>query len=234
MVESTVAYLVQNETVWKTNPAFVKAVTELKKALTAIHAAIGNQPPATHGDSGGRLHARELLEDLTSEIADQLFALSEETGDMGLAAATDFSRASLDRLSDDELEHTAKHVCELAGMHLGALANYLVVAADVAELATLTNDFTMARPESHLPPFRHTLTASTMEERLRVAGRILRGRVDKLVTRYRLAAAEFVSGYHRVRLVSGSPGRTGKPMPALRKPPAVRAKDTDFVRTSRN
>lgn len=234
MVEATVAYLVQNETVWKTNPAFSKAVADLTKALAAIKAAIGNQNENTPGAPGSRLHTRELLEDLTSEIADQLFALSEETGDLGLAAATDFSRASLDRLSDDELEHTAKHVCELAGMHLGMLSNYLVVAADVAELATLTSEFALARPESQLPAFRQTLTASTLEERLRSAGRILRGRIDKLVTRYRTSAPEFVSGYHHVRVVAGSPRQPAKSIGAVHKPPAVRTKDTAFVRASRN
>jgi hypothetical protein len=234
MVETTVAYLVKNETVWKANPAFAKAVADLTKALAAIKAAIGNQSETTSGEPGSKLHTRELLEDLTSEIADQLFALSEETGDLGLAAATDFSRASLDRLSDDELEHTAKHVCELAGMHLGTLANYLVVAADIAELATLTNDLTLARPESQLPVFRQTLTASTLEERLRSASRILRGRVDKLVTRYRTVAPEFVSGYHHVRVVAGSPHRPTKSVGTAHKPPTVRTKDTAFVRASRN
>lgn len=234
MVETTVAYLVRNEMVWKANPAFAKAVADLTKALAAIKAAIGNQSETTPGDPGSKLHTRELLEDLTSEIADQLFALSEETGDLGLAAATDFSRASLDRLSDDELEHTAKHVCELAGMHLGMLSNYLVVAADVAELATLTSDFTLARPESQLPNFRHTMTASTLEERLRSAARILRGRIDKLVSRYRTIAPEFVSGYHHVRVVAGSAERATRPAAPLHKPPAIRTKDTAFVRASRN
>lgn len=239
MVQSTVAYLAQNEEVWKSNPAFVKALTDLRKAIAAVNAAIGN-PHVSGSNHPSKLHTRELLEDLTSEIADQLFALAEETGDLGLAAASDFSRASLDRLTDEELEHTAKHVCEQAGAHLDALANYLVVAADVAELATLTSNFSMAKPRTRIPVFRRSLMATTLEERLRTANRILRGRLDKLVNRYRLIAPEFVSGYLHARVLSHATHRTTKPLAARKVPPAGPSRraatkiPAEFVRHSRN
>lgn len=235
MVKSTVAYLAQNEAIWNSNPAFVKAVADLKKAVAAISAAAGNSP-ATEAASVSKLHTRELLEDLTSEIADQLFALSEETGDLGLAAASDFSRASLYRLTDEELEHTAKHVSELASAHLDALANYLVVAADIAELATLTSNFSSASPRSPVPALRPGVTATTQEERLRAANRILRARLDKLVARYRKTAPEFFSGYIHARVVSHTVTRTGV---GLEKPPMgsqrrAAAKGTELLRSAQN
>lgn len=233
MVESTVAYLAQNEAIWKSNPAFVKAVSDLMKATAAITAAAGYSPNPTGQTS--KLHTREMLEDLTSAIADQLFALSEETGDLGLAAASDFSRASLYRLTDEELEHTAKHVCELASAHLDALANYLVVATDIAELATLTSNFSMCKPHTAMPAFRRALTATTQEERLRAANRILRARIDKLVSRYKPSAPEFVSGYIHARVVDYSPPTSRPPRKVAAAPVRrARAKGTEFIRTSRN
>ncbi|ACB76761.1 hypothetical protein Oter_3484 [Opitutus terrae PB90-1] len=210
MVHATLAYLAEHEAIWESNPAFVKAVSDLKKAVAAIDAA--NDNSSRSGSSRpSRVHTREMLEDLTSAIADQLFALSEETGDLGLAAASDFSRASLYRLTDEELEHTAKHVCELASAHLDALANYLVVAADVAQLATLTSNFSMTKVRTPLPAFRRTLTASTAEERLRAANRILRARLDKLVSRYKPQHPDFVSNYIHARIVDFSPDTPAAP-----------------------
>ncbi len=195
MVQSTVAYLAKNELVWKSHPAFVKAVKDLEKALAA---AMGDDPSPTDSVDDAlaiKVHARELLEDLMSEIADQLFALSQETGEVTLAAATDFTRASLDRLSDNELEHTALEISELATKHLDALADYLVVAADIAELVTLTHH--------HVTGDARRLWGARLQKSLRSACQILRGRVDKLVTRYRWTAPELVAGYHRARLTIG-------------------------------
>jgi hypothetical protein len=201
MVDSTVAYLVQNEPIWNSNPAFVKAVVDLKKKLAAI-AATSSKYPAAISSAAERAHGRELLEDLTAEIADQLFALATETSDLQLAAAADVSRASLDALTDQQLEHVAKRICELATAHRSALTRYLVVAADVAELATLTRNF------STWPATANECAAAslTLEELVRGACQILRGRIDKLVTRYARTAPQFVRGYHGARVVlSGAP-----------------------------
>ena len=193
MVQTTVAYLAKNEFVWKAHPAFVKAVEDLKKALAAT--MVDYQPPTASADEAltSKAHTRELLEDLTSEIADQLFALSQETGEMTLAAATDFTRASLDRMSDEELEHTAIEISELASKHIHALAGYLVVAADIADLVTLTHH--------HVTGDVDRLWDSHAQESLRTACQILRGRLDKLVARHRLSAPDFVAGYHHARLL---------------------------------
>jgi histidine ammonia-lyase len=199
MVETTIAYLNQNEAVWNSNPAFVKAVADLKKKLTAVGTTASKYPAAINS-AAERAHTRDVLEDLVSEIADQLFALATETSDLPLAAAADFSRASLDRLTDQQLEHIAKHVCELATAHRDALARYLVVSADVAQLATLTRNFTTWPPTAKSTSADCATASDTLEEMVRAAGRILRGRIDKLVNRYRTTAPEFVRGYCGVRV----------------------------------
>jgi hypothetical protein len=205
MVDSTVAYLVQNEAVWNSNPAFVKAVVDLKKKLAAI-AATSSKYPAALSSAAERVHGRELLEDLTAEIADQLFALATETSDLQLAAAADVSRASLDALTDQQLEHVAKRICELATAHRDALARYLVVAADVAELATLTRNFSTWPASVRSAGSQCAAASMTMEELVRAACQILRGRIDKLVTRYARSAPQFVRGYYGARVVlSGAP-----------------------------
>lgn len=207
MVESTVAYLAENQSFWQSNPAFVRAVADLKKKLAAV-AATTSKYPAALSSAAERARDRELLEDLTSEIADQLFALSQETNDVSLAAATDFSRASLDLLTDQQLEHIAKHICELATSHRDALTRYLVVAADVAELATLTRNFSTWPSMNESATTQCAAASDTLEEVVRAACRILRGRIDKLVTRYVEAAPQFVRGYHGARMVLNHHGAT--------------------------
>lgn len=216
MVQSTVAYLAHSESVWKSNPAFVRAVADLGKALAAITA--DDHPPPVPDDEEpvGKAHTRELLEELTSEIADELFALSQETGEVTLAAATDFTRASLDRLSDGQLEHTALNICELAMKHVDALADYLVVAADIAELETLTH-----RHRSGAPDLLWVdIGSARVQANLRSACKILRGRIDKLIARYRTTAPEFVSGYHRARLLLDPEGRLDLGMVWMTRRPA--------------
>ncbi len=214
MVETTVAHLMQNEAIWRSNPAVAKAVAELKRKLAAVAATTSKYPAAIHS-APERAHTRDLLEDLASEIADQLYALSQETNDVALAAATDFSRASLDRMTDQQLEHIAKRICELATAHRAALAGYLVVAADVAELATLTRNFS-TWPATGRPGASACAAASgTLEENVRTACRILRGRLDKLVPRYWRTAPDFVRGYHAARVVMDRHGESdfGAPIP---------------------
>src|ERR1041384_4149441 len=75
------------------------------------------------------------------EIASQLSALAEVRKDANLAAQTECTLSSLDKLSDDELEEVGITVAAFATTNLAALADYGVVLADVTALSALKTSF---------------------------------------------------------------------------------------------
>ncbi|MFT3868303.1 MAG: hypothetical protein QM715_07380 [Nibricoccus sp.] len=141
MVGATVAVLNENKNVWENTPAFAKAVTEVLAKMQAFQTESGKQQTPITGAAASKAQARDGLEDAALEIADQLSALAEERADAKLAAQVEITRSALDKLSDDELEATAKRVATLATQNLGPLADYMVTQNEITELEQMAGEF---------------------------------------------------------------------------------------------
>lgn len=208
MVETTVAFLNKNSSVWQYTPAFVRAVADLRKTMEAIRSEFIKQQTSSICTAAAKVQSRDVLEDSVLEIADQLSALAAEQRDMQLATEVEMTRSALDKLTDDELEAVAKRVATLGGENLPTLADYLVTLGDITELFKLTDDFTQLKAAPRSAIVAHSTSSASLPELLVIASRILRERIDKLTTKLRNTHPEFVAGYRAARMIVDRRGRT--------------------------
>lgn len=208
MVETTVAHLHKNKTLWENVPAFVTAVTDVDHVMGAIKIESGKQQAPTTGATATKTQARDALEDNVLEIADQLSALAASQHNPELAAQVEITRSSLDRLSDDELEVFAKRVIGLTTKYLGPLGEYLVGQAEIDELTGLTTTFVTLKTAPRSSVVERSSSTAALPELLAKASLILRGRIDKLVSRLRNTQPEFVAQYRAARVIVDRGGST--------------------------
>lgn len=210
MVGATVAVLNENKNVWETTPAFVKAVTEVLAKMQAIQTESGKQQAPITGAAASKAQARDALEDSTLEIADQLSAFAEERADKKLAPQVEITRSALDKLSDEELEATAKRVASLATQNLGPLAEYMVTQDDITELVQLIGEFSLLKTAPRIAVVERSSSTNALPELSAEASRILRGRIDKMVSKFRNTHPEFVAKYRSARVIVDRVGSTTK------------------------
>jgi hypothetical protein len=208
MVEATVAFLKKTNNVWQSTPAFVKAVKDLTNLVETIKRASGQQQSLIASDVASKAQARDTLEDTVLEIADQLAALAADRQNIDLATEVEFTRSALDKLFEVELEATAKRISTLATLNLAALADYLVTRDDIADLDMLIADFIKVITAPHTANVERSSLTSSLPDPLTAANRILRERIDKLVSRFRSKQPEFVAGYRSVRVVVALDGHS--------------------------
>lgn len=219
MVETVAAYLNDNKAVWSGTKAFAAAVADLKAAIEAIGDQADRQQTPTKGTTDDKAKARDTLEEVMLEIADQLSALAEATGDLKLAGQVEFTRSALDKLTAKELETTAKRVAKLATANLKALADYNLDQDDLDGLDELTESFGGAKTAPRQAIAGRSAATSSLSQGIAKTRRILRSRIDKLVTPFRKTNPNFVAGYLAARVIVDRGGRNAKP-PAATPPPA--------------
>jgi len=224
MVESTVAVLNENKGVWEKTPAFVKAVADLTAAMQSIKTESGKQQTPTKGATASKAQARDAVEDVLLEIADQLSAFAEERRNVDLAAQVEITRSALDKVTDEELEAIAKRVAWLATENIRPLADYLVSQEDIAELTQLQVEFSALKTAPRIAVVERSSSTASLPEKLSTASRILRCRIDKLVSKYRTTEPEFVAKYRSARVIvdRGGSAKLKEPKPSA--PAAVLAK----------
>jgi hypothetical protein len=222
MVESTVAVLNENKNVWEKTPAFVKAVADLAGVVQAIQIESGKQQAPTKGATASKAQARDALEDTILEMADQLSALAEERRDVTLAAQVEITRSALDKLSDEELEAIAKRVAALATEFIAPLADYLVTQENIEELKQLLGEFSSVKTAPRVAVVGRSSSTASLPDRLADASRLLRGRLDKLVSKYRNTDPEFVARYHSARVIVDRGGSSKSKEPKLPVPAAAK------------
>jgi len=215
MVETTVAHLNKNKPIWENTPAFVKAVADIDQVVGAIKIESGKQQTPTTGVTATKTQARDALEDTVLETADQLSALAVDQKNPELAAQVEITRSSLDRLSDEELEAFAKRVTGLATKYIAPLADYLVGQDEINELTELTNSFVTLKTAPRSSVVERSSSTAAVPDLLAKASRILRGRIDKLVSRLRETQPEFVAQYRAARVIIDRGGQNTAKEPTV-------------------
>lgn len=215
MVGATVAVLNDHKNIWGSTPAFVKAVDALMAKMQAIQTETGKQATPTTGVAVTKAHVRDALEDTALEIADQLSALAESAQNAELAAQVEITRSALDKLSDEELEATAKRIASLAARHIAPLADYLVSQSDIDGLVQLIGEFSAIKTAPRVAVVERASSTNALPELLSETSRILRSQIDKMVSRFRNTHPGFVAKYRAARVIIDLTG------PAKAKEPAT-------------
>jgi hypothetical protein len=220
MFNTVAAYMEQNQSIWTGTKAVSDAVAELKAGIAAIDAKGGKQQSPTTGAADDKSHVREGFESKIFELSDQLSALAAVKKDANLAAQAALTRSGLAKLTDDQLEETGKRVAGLTTANMAALADYGVTAADVTALNALTTQFHSAKSAPRAAIAGRAGETATLPDLLTSTTAILRDRLDKLMTKFRTANAEFVAGYQSARVIVDRGGAQRPNQPSPTPPPA--------------
>lgn len=218
MFGTVAQFLGQNSTLWNGIPAFVNAAADLQTGIGEIDTEAGKQATPTSGKTVVKGNARDVLEDATQEIGDQLAALAAATEDAELASQVTMTRSTLDQATGGDLLIIGKRIAGLATINLTALADYAVLAADVAELQDAITDFEPLKDAPRVAIVGRAGSTATLPGRITATRAILRNRIDKLITKFRKTQPQFYAGYLSARVIINRGGNGGT-TPASPTPP---------------
>lgn len=217
MFDTVVAYMDQHPDAWSSIKVIGDTLTTVKADIAEIDSTVRRRQEMTVGVGADKAQSREDLQEQIMQIAAPLETLASVTADRILAARADVSRTGLGRLSDDGLDERARSVALAGREHLGALADYGVSEASLAELDSLIEKFAEVKHAPRTAIARRAGATATLPELLSETRSLLRDRLDKMVGTLVNTQPEFVAGYRSARVVVKRSGkrRTEAPVEAI-------------------
>lgn len=200
MFETTNGTLNTFSPLWAQIPAFADAVNRVVSGTTAIREKSGEQVPT--GDAAAKAIAKLDLEETVLHIGDQLSAFAAKTEDAMLGASVDFSKSTLDRLSDSDLVLAARAVEKAAADHSAILASdYLITADDLTKLTTHRERFDGLKTAPRDAIVNRRVATLSLPEALTFVRSIYRNELDRMMTRFKTSSPDFYAAYFGARVI---------------------------------
>lgn len=193
-------------------PALVKASGELGSLLGSADQNFKKQQANKKGASLQKAVCLTEAADLAFEVAESVRAAANETGDVETADKVSFSRAELERGSDKAIINRLESIHETASEVIDDLdleEEYSVDEAKLAELDKKIKAFAKARPKPRQRINAGSAATMQLKKNLKQVSALLRERVDRLMTRFKVSHPEFYNEYKAARRVV-QPGATPK------------------------
>jgi hypothetical protein len=201
MMETTLTFLDENNSVWSGKVAFTAAVNKAKAGVAAIREAAARQESPTGGISEEKAALRIKLEDLVLEIGDSAAAFASESANADLAADVHVSRSSLDQAQDDNLVQIAERVRDAATAHVGQLKDYQVENAEITALSEAITAFAGMKTAPRTAIASKSGATRSIASMVQSTRSVFRNQLDKLMTRFRRTHPEFYAGYFTARVI---------------------------------
>jgi hypothetical protein len=201
MMEATLQFLDNNNSIWSGRVAFAAAVTEARAGVGSIREAAARQESPTSGITDEKAVSRGKLEDLTLEIADPVAAFAAKSGDAELAAGVHVSRSSLDQAQDDNLIQIAERIRDAATPHADALKDYGVTNAEITALGDAITAFSGMKSAPRTAKANKSGATSSVASMVQSTRSLFRNQLDKLMTLFRKTNPEFYTGYFAARVI---------------------------------
>jgi hypothetical protein len=221
MLKAVHSYLGSNTGVWNGVTANQAAFDALGNSIEAINQAVQSQEDPTEGVTVAKAQVRDALEDQIRLVGDVVFAFAMANNNNELASRVEIKPSELERLSDHRVDDVAVRVHAAGTENLAALGDYGIAQADLDTLDTRRIAFQEAKSEPRVRTAERAGHTATLPQMIRDAKGILRLRLDKLMTRYRLSHPQFYAGYQSARVVvdrrgpgQGEPQAAPAPAPA--------------------
>jgi hypothetical protein len=198
---STVAdHLESHRPVWNGMAPFATAVQTFTNRLTAIDAA-AQQQEAPSAAADAKDAARDDLEEVLFLSCEALGVLAHTSNDHELAALTEVSSTTLEKLPGDELINRARLVLERANARKTELATLMVTQANLDELTAALEKFSALRNQPRTAVVERTTHTQTLESLIREANEMLTNQLDRMVSLFSRTNPEFVAGYEAARRI---------------------------------
>jgi len=219
MFKTVISYMDDNTSVWNAMAPLQAAVTQFKAKVGDIDTTAQKQETPT-GATQDKATARDALEDVLFLMCEALGALAHTSGNNDLAARTDVTRTSLDRMGEEDLSNRATAVSTAAEAHKTELATLQVTQANLDELSQAIENFNAAKAGPRNAAAVRAAQTGSLPNLIREASTILRNQIDRMVNLFGRSNPEFVSGYRSVRVIVDRAATHAAPKPATPTPPS--------------
>lgn len=205
MWKTVLRYLKANESVWKTNKPFAKAVAELEAAVAAAGTAIQGQTATSTGVTGDREALEAVAIEKVVAIAKSAYAYALDKGDNTLSAAVNFSKSTLQHLPEAELAGRLRSIVAAAQEVSDDLEDFGVDKSDYTPAMQAIADYEAAPVARNVIADKSVVTNSIPG--IMKAGRLALIKMDNLAHVIDKASPQFSAGYRAVRIVVDAGGR---------------------------
>ena len=201
MFKTVRTYMNDNAAVWNALPAAVVAVNDLSTGIENLNTAVQEQEDPTEGITLDKAALRDALEDRIREVGDAVYACASATGSNSLAAQVAVTPSELDTMSEQRVDDVATRVFDAGTANLANLADYNVTQVKLDALDQARQDFQDAKSKPRAKISEKAGLTATLPQMIRDVKSILRTRLDKLMTTFRLSNPPFFAGYQSARVV---------------------------------
>lgn len=213
MWKTVLRYLKANESVWKDNKPFARAVAELEAVIIKATGAIQGQTAITTGISDDREALEAVAIDKVVAIAKSAYAYALEKGDHTFETAVSFSKSTLMHLPGPEQLERLRSIVAAAQEKDEELADY-----GVKKDTAYTDAMEAIRKYEEAPVARSVIADKSVVTSgipgIMKEGRNVLTRMDNLVHIFNETASKFAAGYKAVRLVVDAGTRSSDNTPA--------------------
>lgn len=188
-------------------PALATTTAEFYANVLSIQQLLSLQVKDLRGYTQEKREARELMEMKTLEVGGRAMAWATATGQDGLAAEFNVTANSLGIHRDSVVASRCQALATLANTHAAALVPFGVDAADLTELQTLIDAYTVL---VQLPRTLTTVRKQVTGELgllVRDTMRLLTNRMDMLIRGFEVSNAVFHARYTAAREIIDLGGR---------------------------
>ncbi|MDR1337288.1 MAG: hypothetical protein LBK22_10720 [Tannerella sp.] len=202
MLQTVIRVLDANESLYTGIPVFVKTVNDLKGVTQEIEQAGKVQPEANlQGITGDRNESETALVNRTVTMANVLSVMAVDTNNATMLPKAKVTKSLLYRSHNSEQLSIARRIHTEALAHADAVAQYGISVDAIYELETA-----IGRYENQIAAKTETETATASPVHLFAdADTLLNDRLDKLMSVFKIPAADFYGSYFYARIINTAP-----------------------------
>lgn len=204
MCNAVIQHVEDNSVIAATVVAFQTAFDEFKAIITQVldlEALIAQRITAYAAD---KATLKKLLCERAAEIAALIFSYADAQGNTLLRSQSDYPISSLMLLRDDQLAPVCQNIEDLGTANLAAMADYGLTHTQLLALHVAINNYTASTAKPRTAVSLRKVHIANQAALIKQANALLKNRLDKMVTAFKAAAPDFVSGYMSNRIIVDS------------------------------
>jgi len=217
MYEATIEVLDNNSALIAPIAALVAAKSAAVTKTVAIRAANMVQQMTTKGKTMDKADRKDLLADTAYAIAGSVQAYAAENNNNDLYMLVNFSRTTLKKADDEEIQQMCQLIHDQANAIVLDLADYGVDAPKLAALQALIDAWSTQSQAPRVAISERVAATSSLPVLFAETDDILKKRVDKLMEQFYLTEKTFYDTYKAARKIvnAGHGGSSDTPADAI-------------------
>lgn len=217
MYEATIEVMDNNSALVGTVAALVAAKSDMVNKTLEIRAANTVQQMTTKGKTMDKADRKEELADTAYAVAGSVQAYAAENNNNDLYMLVNFSRWTLRKADDEEIQQLCQLIHDQANAVVGDLADYGVDVAKLTALQDMINAWSSQSQAPRVAISERVAATLSLPELFAEADDIIKKRMDKLMEQFYQTEKTFYDTYKAARKIvnAGHGGSSDTPANAI-------------------